>query len=352
MIKYLPTIIPERPGYPFTAHLFSALYPHEYTHKWIYSNFIQIGYVENRLYPERGYATFPIDMNYSWQDYHLHQYCPYIENVKVHKDMINFKYKSFQEFIEFCIDENWFVLTSLNNKYIPFSENYKKNDLSHYTFIVGINTESKTARIADFYNFRKYKQYDCPLNLLELAYQDSKGHVFDPMEDEITNFIQCYRVINAIPRYDLDINIIKTKLLDFIESKDSFGKSLECNDSLDSTYWFGIEAYDKMIEYAKTKVQAHFQSSAYLVEHKIMQRDRNCFLYKNGYLSDLQYQELLEENNNLIDMADKNLKYCIKALVKFQKKMSITEEIQKMAEFIEKIKISDIQMNEHLLSYL
>jgi len=352
MRKYLPTIIPERPGYPFTAHLLSALYPYEFTYPWIHSNFIQMAYTENHLYPARGHATFPLDMQYTWQDYHLHQYCPFIENVKVHKDMINYKYKSFQEFIEYCISENWFILTSLNNRYIPFSENYQKTDLSHYTFITGIDTELRTARIADFYNFLRYKQYDCPLEELELAYKDSKGYVFDPIEEQITKFIQCYRVTEAVPRYRFDINLIKMKLKDFLSSKDSFGKILECNDFADSDYWVGLSVYDKMIEYAREEGRGHFQSFAYLVEHKILQKNRIAYLHQQGYLENHQYQELKPYMEELLFLADHCLKNSIKALVHYQKNMSMKNEFGKIAVLLREIRNNDCTLTEKLLSYL
>lgn len=338
-------------AYPFTANLLSALYPHKFTTPWINSNFIQICFVENLVDPWYSNIAFPIDMQKTWQDFYMHQMCPFIENTKISKEMIDYRYGSFQDFIKFCMNRNWFILTPLNKYYIPFSDYFEKENFSHYTFISGIDTDEGTVRIADFYNQAKYAQYDCPLDLLEKAYETSTVNSVNEYEDRDSHFVQCYKVVEPASKYIFDINLFKIKMYDFLESKDSFARTLETDDIADSKYWFGLEVYKQMIECAKNGYW-NMQSSSYLLEHKILQGRRLEFLVEKSYLSVDKYNELASLSLEMQRTAKLNLQRVTKIHARYLKGQKQIEDFDTVVNYLSSLFENDKIFTEKLLKHL
>ena len=127
--------------------------------------------------------------------------------------------------------------------------------------------------------------------------------------------------------YDVDIELIKTTLKEYLNSEDTKDHFRMLRNRFDDTI-FGIKVYDKVL--AQIDKQLHAEEPDFdiralhvMYDHKVLMYERIKYLMNNGYLK--YNQELLDEYSTVV----KNMLTARNLLVR----ISITDEIESAVRF-------------------
>lgn len=161
------------------------------------------------------------------------------------------------------INDNFYVLGSYNEFYIPFKRPYKKYNFDHDYIIFGYDDYS--FKSAAYISNNKYEFFN-------INYDDYLQGVVNSTSEKV--WLNFYRIN---PQYSPEINIdlIKVKLKNYL------------NSSVDVHGWtYGIDAWDKLSEYILNcqYVDLRF-SRAYMEYHRVMMK-RFEKLHELTYIKD------------------------------------------------------------------
>jgi len=195
---------------------------------WFYSNFTQLAYCPtgNWYFFENG------------NDQSLFENCPWLNRYSLSQKMIMNKWKSFKNFVVYCIDNDFYCLINVDRYYLPFVKaEYLRYHFAHELFIYGYDLEKDIAYVADNvgnYNlqFGKYVQAECAFSDLEQAFHGLP-------EQDSSNF--CYEKIESGYHF-FNAHYFKKSLECFLLGLTSLKGPIRHEGRI-----YGLEVYDQMI---------------------------------------------------------------------------------------------------------
>ncbi len=322
--KILDVQYPAITSWQWHATLFSILGDDDNARRWIYSNYIQLRcYDINEIFT--GNDMLLADMMPGSSSL---QQCPYLITSLMTKEQIETYTSGVIDFIIKTININGYVYGVFDEAKIlcDVAVDYK---FPHELFIYGYNIEKEIFYVADFTFTDHYSYSTVSFADVERGYSvisASDDHMF---KDDYKGTRGLYVILknNNTRYYDLDVELIKDTLDEYLQSKDTKNHFRMLRNRFDDTV-FGVNVYDKVIETVDRQLHADepdydIRALHIVYDHKVLMYDRIKYLMANDYIP--MDQALLDEYLTVVENAltARNL------LVR----ISITEEIDRADRF-------------------
>ena len=293
MENKLLCVTPPITSYPSIANQLSVLWAHkEDTMPWLASEYIQLVSRKKEHWKFKMAGTF-----YEHGGTGANFGCPFLEMLKLNREIIDFEHRSLFDFIKYCIDRNYYIRIWLDWFYIPESSLYQKENYPHPTFIYGYDDDKEEIIAADFY-MRKYKEIRISNIILDQAY---KSVMMPEKRLHMTETVSLYKY------RDIQCNVNLQKIIrdyqDYVNSEDGYRIYKNDPDYANVGFSFGISFYD-VLDYLIKDAKFDFRPFQVLLDHKVMQDYRLRYLNENGYISNgeilIQMSEKLTKNCEIL----------------------------------------------------
>lgn len=293
----LPLEKPFTSTYPYNANAISILTCHEKTFPWLYNNFIQLIGVKNKS---------DINCLLDFFDFSFEK-CPFLEFQKISKQLIMEKWDNLLSFVCESIKLHYYIYLVAKKKEI--SAYHTSDDIVHDLFIYGYDDKKQELSIAD--NFRgKYEFKKC-------SYQEFLKAIFNISEEQekYNEFNGCIILLKYKENEKSGFypSRVKESIADYLNGTPTknwytrfFDPWMEHNREL--IFQYGIKNYDFIDRIIDTIMEkkyfpyATLQPLHLLTQHKRIMSDRVLFMYKNGYIYNLELVESFQKIANLADI--------------------------------------------------
>lgn len=335
--KILPIKVPPIITYQFHAFPLSVLLCYEDAHPWIHSNYIQL-YCNKNLH--KNINDFFVDFYLPEQIMGTGDYIvniPFFHVKCLDKDILDTFNVDVNTFIINCLNQNYYVMTVVDEYYIDYSYHYKKTHLLHDILIHGYSDEN-----ACFYTsgFNKHTQYKIDHILDFMSFKKSfenNANKLGKMSD-LTLFK--YQP-DPLRKYTFDLHNVIDLLEDYLHSKNTSNRYRMYYNPIERG--FGLDVYHYFIHYlqalidCKTFKNVDKRAFHCLWEHKKSMLSRIEYMQKHGYLHDddilSTYQEIekkcLQYRNKILKYHFTHHKKIIKDIV-----LSLSNTLEKEYEVL------------------
>ena len=282
---------------PFDTQVLSILWDHEETQAWIISHFLHIQ-IHKKKYIDN---FFPKLM---WR------YCPFLNTYEIPYIIIKNTFNTFTDFLEQVLNDNFYVYTLINMKYIV---EYKSNyNIDHNPLIIGIDSVARKVILVDFFA-GVYKMNKCSYDAINDAYKYLNLCDNFNKDGNLNNFSR----INLIhyKNYDYGFNKknFKKEIIKYINGcnlfleNDCFDEEIKYNE-LDQ-YVFGIKCYDFAIQENYTiRILSMFRL------HAIIWKKRIEFFEKNHVY--IINKDITQNLFKLIELCTQNVYLALKDVIR------------------------------------
>ncbi|HEX2938219.1 MAG TPA: hypothetical protein VHO66_04795, partial [Ruminiclostridium sp.] len=199
---------------------------------WFYSNYIHL--VCNKEFNENFFDFFSICsvLNGSkWID-SIYPGIPWINRNSIENYIINQCDTDLNEIVLSALDNDNYIVTFLDEFYLPDRIAFQKEHFLHENFIYGFDTEEKVYYILGFTQTGKFI---------------SSKISFDEFRQSYDNQIKFLKFNNDFS-YDLDLSVIIDSLQEYLESKDISLKTTMLRNKLKNCV-YGMAVYNELIRY-------------------------------------------------------------------------------------------------------
>lgn len=333
--KILPVIYPTITSWTWHANLFAMIQELPEAQDWIYSNYIQVQ-CQPDIKQEKLYFEF-IPFFKSIID------CPMLHNQYIDRKMIKDKWRDMNEFLVYCIDNNYYVYGICNEKYML----NLCHDFYHELFIYGYDFRDEVFCCADFtftdtgkYSFCRFPFEQVCRGLAEVTAES----------DYLLGWeggIVLSKVYKPKEKYEIDVKYIKNNIKEYVDGVNSnaqfglyYNKKTLSHHEPDGTpfafHEFGINVYDALIEYIKEirdsrKIDIRPFHNMY--DHKKLMAKRIEYLVRkkiiNNNVNRYVYLQIEEKSLVLCNMIIKyKLKSSCKALEQILDKLREIKDLE------------------------
>lgn len=286
---------------------------------WFYSNFIHIYALESSM-------SNDLDISFNVQLYEDNIYNLYKETMMI-ETMKNFNSDIINIIIN-CINNNKYIITFIDEYYVPFSLAFQEWHFNHDFFIIGYKLPEKKLITMGYGNDSQYRIREVSFDNFNHAWSSEHLNVSQPFQ------LYQWHDDNYMLPYKFDISFIKDSIAIYLSGEDPlhYNKHIYNND-IKKVY--GVFVYQKINEYISNNYENNlsFDIKVFylLYEHKkcmfrrIMYLKERCFLY--------DCDELL---NGFLDI-EKETEIIINLVIKYNltKNMNIVNRIKTKLQIIE-----------------
>lgn len=280
--KILPVSYPLITTYSQHAHLLSILTYYDFTYPWIFTNYIQMfinkDYKHNwgDFYFPSAYETRPSDT------------CQWLVTQKIHRNLVENKWKSVIDFIIEAIDSNNYVHTMLNYYYLPNSERYKILHLHHDIFVYGYDKNRKVLYCSDFFRSGIYSQEEISFSDFTLAF--SKYNL-TKNPDYLNEMVYLYKFnIDYRNKYKFSTDAVMDSIKCYLNNNPQEYWNIFNYENDKKNMDFGMEIYKTLKNYANTLLDSENEFSirpySLLYDHKRIMTLRLEYLFKQGHIEE------------------------------------------------------------------
>jgi len=200
------------------------------------------------------------------------------------------------EFLQHCINTNNYIQLVVNERYIPGSEAYLKEDYDHNILVYGYNSEKETFNIKHMKN-RFFSESLVTYEQIATAFENLAGTFVWSQTNTIYQLNDC----------GINFDLKRT-----IQSLKDYHESTWFENNSDEI--IGIEVYSEVVNYFINLLHGQTSSDIrilhFLWEHKKCMRARVRYLLDNGFLqSENLYSNILELEKKLLVLRNLQLKY-------------------------------------------
>jgi hypothetical protein len=307
-------------GYLHYAYQLGILSRVAAARQWIYSNYIQLVCDErSTLVPLQFYM--PNDAGYNWT-----LTCPLLEQQVISREMITDCNVNFLKFIKHAIDNEWYVVCHINEKYIKDTMAYQRSDFNHMMMVHGYDNEKGTVQVSGYNNKRQYASWEVPKDQFEEAFYRNKP---DFLEEQM---LRLYRVHRNIDDYDaaFELKPIAEGIKCFLLSQPPDRNIMLKNRRVRLT--FGLNAYDQFIMYLEKVCNGevrpnHIPLHAFM-DHKLMMINRLKYIMEHRH--DLDLHEYIRQYESYAQLLETARNVMLKSSIanKFEGVLDIIEDIK------------------------
>lgn len=301
-IRNLDFTIPPIIGYQFYAYPLGVLYSSDKYLSCLYNDFIQLRCISN-------YRDVNNDLHFMFQSPDVYGGIPCFEFHVFDKNDFFKANSDINKHIISIIDEEYYLYALIDEFYIPNSRSYKKRHMLHDILLTGYNIYENY-----FYNWG----FNC--NGTFQKRKVSFSEFYDALKGQYIpdkyNLIILFKKVKAEKEFALDLEIVKTMLIDYLMSKtysniDEMDYALKTNifhgskaynnflstcfdyrQKLRNNYIYGLRVYDYLSAYLENNIVTDIRPFHVLWEHKACMYMRVEYMIKNGFV--LHSNQLLE----------------------------------------------------------
>lgn len=238
MRTVLPLGEPPIIGYQHHAFPLSISSLHPLFKEWFYSNYIQLVSFDNA-------GSNTLDYNF-YEFQRLNAKSPFLGDMYIHKSMLS-RYADLLQFTMDALDDGQYIITFVNEFYVPNRRFYKKNDFIHDILIYGYDSERQVLHTAGFNENFSYGRS-------EIGFKDFLPAFtrFADSKDRMIKWADGMHLYQLKPdnRFSFDPALVAELLEDYLDSRNTSNRFRMYQSPVNHT--FGLATYDHAVRYLET----------------------------------------------------------------------------------------------------
>lgn len=268
--KILPIETPPIRGYQFFAYPLSVISTNKNYLPWLCNHYIQL-FCNPQEVKVHFYEPYNRYTNNPWFDYEV------ISKASIK----SFNMNPTNLIIEY-INRGYYIVSLVDEYYIPKRRAYKKLHMKHDIFIFGYDISNKNFDILGYDENVIFNHTYVPFKCFEKSF----------FKLDSTSLIAFK--LNTTYNCELDIVSIVSQLNDYLNSNNSSNKLKPYDDTQNfSDHVFGLDTYNQVIHYFELllnkEVEYDLISLHFMYEHKKCMLLRLQLLAEKGYINDINY---------------------------------------------------------------
>jgi len=331
LAKILPVKYPPVDNMARNAFLLSVITNYPEMRGWIYSNYIQLVAGGN----------FSIDFVSNNVDHIRYRW---LDSSHMKRDFVKKWIPSIKEFIIDCIDNDYYVHSIVNERFIPPSPAYMKKDFVHNILVFGYDDAS--FYVGGYFNNPPKFALDRKVSFSD--FEQAFIHSDSEHLEKTWQFELFKTTGSRLDKYkkNFDMELVLESIAAYVNSTPQFPARM--NSNIEKDLAFGLRIHDRTMENLSglghpylfnTRDLRSFQAQC---NHKFMMIERINFMGAEGYLRNCEkiserYKEIYE-----LSMTIRN------GLIKY----NITQKhelLDRAVNDTEKLKVAEKEVLEHLL---
>lgn len=342
MEKILPVVYPPITTYPGIAQPLSILFCNkEHIMPWFIPRYIQLATFTDKSQLDKGISMV------NFLDGMCNKFGNNIKDYKLPRDLIDIKWGDFTEFLRDCLNNNYYILLSLNMYFFPCSPKYHEKQFMHFPMIYGYSDELKMFYVADFYKNSVYSFEKVPYCEMNQAYVSAsfgdlnKGQMFDYLY-----YVSLWKY-NPDVKFQFHLEEFNSIMEDYIQGKDSTQYLVNSPCFKEIYYYYGIDYYEAISYNFKNKYY-DMRALHLLCDHKKAFLLKIEYLFLNEYLTSIQYERLKKKCELIYHSSIINRNLFIKCKIAKSDESYIERVIKNLSE----MKENDLDFCNDLLCVL
>lgn len=305
----LKVVTPSIKSYQFIAFPLSIIEQYNESKKWLYNNFIQLAYDKNK--------NSPVPFCFYMFDYTINPYLDVIKLTRGIRSLVDF---NIIKFAEKAIENEYYLYLNVDEYFIPNRRSYNHQHLSHDILVYGFDKKRQVLKVLGYDKYMRFASSEVPYDEFMNAFTNL---------DKIKN--DCEQIClfkTKIEQYEVNGDIIKERLIDYVESKNTSQQYADLKVPWERSY--GLSTYDSitadLVDVKRNPLKKiDPRNTLIILEHKKLMKERAEYLFSNGIVNQeidlLAYAEL-QELSRIIHLL------CLKYNIK--RDVLIIEDIMKM----------------------
>ncbi|MBN2441341.1 MAG: hypothetical protein JXJ04_08340 [Spirochaetales bacterium] len=335
--KKLSVSYPPITTYTHHSNLLSIICNYKESLSWLFSNYIQIFIYKDFSKGKWGWGDF-----YFSNLGHPFEACPWIDELRISKEIINSKYVDVIDFIIDCINSNYYVNLMANAYFIKAYEKlYHNIHHKHDLFVFGYDVKKKVVYAADFFYKSKY-EYG-PISFAE--FKEAFTSCAEDKSWEYLKHIKLFR-FNDEYNYEFYIDSIVKYIQEYLlitEPSYMYNKSHVA---------YGLNYYDvlkKNLSYhhAVRNSDLFIPPFHLIYDHKRIMLSRLEFLNSIEYLSLTEFQNFHDKYSNITFELESMRNLLMKVII-----TKNTDYLDKAINILEKVPSQEKKVLTEILDLL
>ncbi|GGH47291.1 hypothetical protein GCM10008014_10490 [Paenibacillus silvae] len=276
-MKTLPLCKPLISNYPQHAFYLSIISDNKSCQPWIYSNYT------NMFLSELKNNELFLDFFVQTPEHHFNPW--FKDSQRIHRDLILRSIPNLISFIKDQINSNYYVLTHVDEYFIPNTSSYQKTRFAHAVMIYGYDDSTQEFQLAGFLDNSNYSQTTVSYTELKKAFEECDIY------DDYLNFTHLLKIN---PEYH-NGKIYEFSLSYFAECMENYYTSFNEMENFQSFYTpklysdrtFGLDIYKKLTAFLaselskKLNIETRFLYT--LKEHKKFMNLKINYIEQEGH---------------------------------------------------------------------
>lgn len=235
--KILPLVVPPIRSYQYHAFQLSIVLNHQSSSEWFYNNYIQL-----RCYNKDQVAKHGLCLDFI----HLSPlYNPLLYTQKIYFSFLQALKNDILEFLIEAINDNFYIITFIDEFYIPERSSYKVSHRIHDVLIHGYDIEKKIFYISGFNQNRIYTISQVSFDNMVLSF------IYAERDDERRNTIYLHKIKEEVTR-KLDLGSIICYLEDYLNGVNTTERHRLIKEPESSQMMeYGTNVYESILYYIK-----------------------------------------------------------------------------------------------------
>ncbi|MCP1132410.1 hypothetical protein NKT34_03850 [Paenibacillus polysaccharolyticus] len=320
-MKTLPLCKPLISNYPQHAFYLSIISENKECQPWIYSNYT------NLFLSELPNNEFFLDFFVQTPEHHFNPW--FKDSQRLHRDLILKSIPDLISFIKDQINSNYYILTHVDEYFIPNTNSYNNDRYTHAVMVFGYDDSTREFQLAGFFNDRIYSQTTVSYDEFKKAFEEC--HIYD-------DYLNFTHLLKINPEYH-NGKIYNFSISYFAECMENYYTSFNEMKNFQSFYTpelysdrtFGLNIYKKLTAFLalnlseKLNLETRFLYT--LKEHKKFMNLKINYIEQEGhyYFPDVFKNNYLQVEKETTILLNQFLKRLIT-----QKDININKLIDKL----------------------
>lgn len=295
--KSLPISQPIVIGYQHHAYPLSIIPSHKDHFEWFLCNYTKLACIKSDFHSHWG------PVNFFYSNDNLMTFCPLLESNTLSKNLLC-NSNDIINFIINSIDNDQYIVTYVNEYYIPNRRAFNNFHNSHDIFIFGYDLNQQLFQVAGFTDNREYSITEVKFSSMREAliyFDQSTGFTLDRQDELIL------LNVNHDSSFEFSKELVLVNIKDYLESKNSSLNTI-CNNE----YAYGLEVNNYIYHYIKSINE----SMDVRILHILWEHKKNMvllinYLNNNVFINNLHsiYEEYQVIQKNVLILRNCTLKY-------------------------------------------
>lgn len=334
--KKLEMCIPIIKVYNNLAFPLSIICCKEYAKDWFFSNFINI-------YSYYNEKIGKLELNYDVQFFEDEIY--YLNTEKISIASFDVTNKDIIQYIINIIDMNKYLCIFLDEYYIKYSYNYKKNHHNHEFFIYGYSKREAICYCMFYDKSMTYVSKKIEWESIKEAFHSRQLNRDYPI------ILYSYHEINqwTRPIYRMEIEYVVKVLTDYIEGENFMFSRQNINHLKNNCInKYGINVYDDLINYL---LHLNLGKDINLISFYLLYEHKRCMNKRIQYLvcKGINVKNICQEYSHIEKKARIIVNMFIKYIIRKENNMDFTKKI---VSYLEEMKKQEIELISELVKIM